>query len=915
MTKNCTVFIEDDANFEKNESFVLFLGLASGDRKFPTVSIGEKNNATIFITNSDDVPRVQFKHAAYSVSEPKADNQVNTVVVQVVRTGDIRRASRVRCVTRDASAESGLDYFEKSSILHFKPGMKNIEFAVDILYNREIEGHETFTIILEPEELFGAKLGKIRYTTVTILDNKISKRSVFPAPPLVVSLLYYDEVEKGLDINPSPGYPLVCVTPCDSNYPAYKTTRDFCRESGFNSSRISFRWEVAFPSHGEDNTYETFMELTEDTLFTKVTGSVLDGIYFRSQFRLRCSITPINKQGNLGIRLNSNVVDIGESNGICRSLIYPGNPFSYEAQSFTATLKYTPVSDPEHPNTIQISVAIPHRDGLLPLISTMPLSNVKFLLSDAAYQQHHVCSNLITSAFVNPGSKKGFLNFNSEIDDLGSDFTFPHQYDEKLRTKPTVQLYRHLDLKSCTWIFRTWYHMADLVDQCGGKILTDLRLTDTDQSFLTIRVPLYVSYLYASTLVGWSSLEHHTEMQFSFYYQNVLWKAGREGEGQLQVLRIAIEEDGHLIIDFRTQAKFRGLYVLEDNSQPLMKSRLLPPYGMSISFDLVLLWSEQTYDAPKQLWRATSKSNRKDYTGLYIIELLPCVVNASQEYSIAHKPIRCTVHKTQRFQLPISFRQTNRPVPMRYSLNTRFLLTNKDEVFRNDPRSAENNGNPIEELDYDGAFYKGQKIFGRVLWNPDQDLSSAYKLSIKKVYLCTGNDGYIPTYDPTGKIYKEGRQFGCAHPNPNLKHRFLILDRDRTERFKIDIEDSKFGAKFIDDIPKYQSLKQLPGVDGFEMPVDPLYKINSGHQWFLQVLYVIGPSNGTVRIRRSAILASGGQSLLQNGTNMKMLTLDEEDLISQSTEIISTIVPGVALFLLFLVVIASIFIYRHFKRN
>lgn len=54
QTKNCTVFIKDDAKFEKNESFTLFLISAFGEKNFPAVLIGEKNNATIVITNSDD---------------------------------------------------------------------------------------------------------------------------------------------------------------------------------------------------------------------------------------------------------------------------------------------------------------------------------------------------------------------------------------------------------------------------------------------------------------------------------------------------------------------------------------------------------------------------------------------------------------------------------------------------------------------------------------------------------------------------------------------------------------------------------------------------------------------------------------------------------------------------------------------
>lgn len=45
---------------------------------------------------------------------------------------------------------------------------------------------------------------------------------------------------------------------------------------------------------------------------------------------------------------------------------------------------------------IHISVQIPHQDGMLPLVSTMPLHNLHFLLSESIYRHQHVCSNLVT---------------------------------------------------------------------------------------------------------------------------------------------------------------------------------------------------------------------------------------------------------------------------------------------------------------------------------------------------------------------------------------------------------------------------------------------------------------------------------------------------------------------------------------
>lgn len=117
---------------------------------------------------------------------------------------------------------------------------------------------------------------------------------------------------------------------------------------------------------------------------------------------------------------------------------------------------------------------------------------------------------------------------------------------------------------------------------------------------------------------------------------------------RLQIIRIYIREDGRLVIEFKTQAKFRGevvprggtpacrhrplhaaralpalrltsrllvptpgLFVMEHHSLPDVTSFLMAPDHLGgIEFDLQLLWSAQTFDSPYQLWRATSSYNR-----------------------------------------------------------------------------------------------------------------------------------------------------------------------------------------------------------------------------------------------------------------------------------------------------------------
>lgn len=60
---------------------------------------------------------------------------------------------------------------------------------------------------------------------------------------------------------------------------------------------------------------------------------------------------------------------------------------------------------------------------------------------------------------------------------------------------------------------------------------------------------------------------------------------------------------------------------------------------------------------------------------------------------------------SDRFLVPIAFQQTNRPVPVVYSLNTEFQLCNNEKVFMMDPAATDVSMN---EMDYKGAFSMGK---------------------------------------------------------------------------------------------------------------------------------------------------------------------------------------------------------------
>lgn len=109
----------------------------------------------------------------------------------------------------------------------------------------------------------------------------------------------------------------------------------------------------------------------------------------------------------------------------------------------------------------------------------------------------------------------------------------------------------------------------------------------------------------------------------------------------------------------------------------------------------------------------------------------------------------------------------------------------------------------------------------------------------------------------------------------------------------------------------------------------PFYQVEAGHQWYLQVIYVIGPDSiSSPRVRRSISLALkrdlSEQSVLdesliydnegeqvKNGTNMKALKLELEPSAKFDSHTSGSVGGGVAaIFLLILLILASCFLFR-----
>lgn len=79
--------------------------------------------------------------------------------------------------------------------------------------------------------------------------------------------------------------------------------------------------------------------------------------------------------------------------------------------------------------------------------------------------------------FPSSHAEAGFLDdagFHSTA--LGPGYDRPFQFDSSVREPKTIQLYRHLNLKSCVWTFDAYYDMTELIDVCGGSVTADFQV-------------------------------------------------------------------------------------------------------------------------------------------------------------------------------------------------------------------------------------------------------------------------------------------------------------------------------------------------------------------------------------------------------------------------------------------------------
>uniref|UniRef100_A0A4W5NWD3 Fras1 related extracellular matrix 3 n=1 Tax=Hucho hucho TaxID=62062 RepID=A0A4W5NWD3_9TELE len=814
--------------------------------------LGEPSKTTITINDTVTDRELYTLCKEYAHICPESCVVCLTLQLYVFCLTDILKSQHysVFCYRRIAPIQPSLSYcvgrcrilfnlVRVSQDVEFKEGETEHFVEVQILYDGQREMREAFVVHMKPDEYMVAETQMSK--AIVYIEEMDSVADVtFPAVPTVVSLLMYDDTARARDNpHPSTGYPIVCVTACNPKYHDFDKTGSICTAESINDTLTQYRWLVSAPS-GSDGVTSPMREVDTNTFFTNTKSITLDSIYFQAGSRVQCAARAFNTNGDAGLELSSPIMVVSKEEGLCQ----PRIPGTVGAEPFSAKIRYTGPEDPDFPNLIKLTVNMPHMDGMLPVISTRPLSNFELTLSpDGTRVGNHRCSNLLDFNEIQTGH--GFITDATKNPEIIGE-TSPYQYSADMRSTNSLRFYRNLNLEACLWEFNSYYDMSELLTTCGGSIGTDGQVLNLVQSYVTLRVPLYVSYVFHSPVAvgGWQHFDLQSELKLTFVYDTaILWQDGigsppeAELQGSMYPTSMRINEEGRLVVNFKTEARFRGQFVMSHPGTTL-SSMVMCADLSGLTFSLALVRTEPTYNQPMQQWSFVSDFAVRDYSGTYTVKMIPCSASPNGEFSI---PPVCHPREPLTFHMDIRFQQVSDPVAAEFSLNTQMFLLSKRELWLSD-------GSMGFGESTDTAFSEGSSIYGRVMVDPVQNLGDSFSCSIEKVFLCTGADGYVPKYNPTDKEY------GCLADAPSLLYRFKILDKAQPETQATAFGDVLFDATLALDTPGGLPLVRQPGSDGFTLSSSPLFQVAAGREWFIHTIY-------TVRSRDNANRGIGKRSL------------------------------------------------------
>uniref|UniRef100_UPI001EAEB209 FRAS1-related extracellular matrix protein 2-like n=1 Tax=Oncorhynchus gorbuscha TaxID=8017 RepID=UPI001EAEB209 len=223
---------------------------------------------------------------------------------------------------------------------------------------------------------------------------------------------------------------------------------------------------------------------------------------------------------------------------------------------------------------------------------------------------------------------------------------------------------------------------------------------------MCLRLPLPVA------VGGWQHFDLQSELKLTFVYDTaILWQDGigsppeAELQGSMYPTSMRINEEGRLVVNFKTEARFRGQFVMSHPGTTLSSMAMCADLS-GLTFTLALIRTEPTYNQPMQQWSFVSDFAVRDYSGTYTVKMIPCSASPNGEFSI---PL-CVTHEnpspstwtsaSSRSPPPLhthSFWQTSipktlesrgnfvsDPVAAEFSLNTQMFLLSKRELWLSD---------------------------------------------------------------------------------------------------------------------------------------------------------------------------------------------------------------------------------------
>ncbi len=160
-SKSIPVTILDDSVVEGDETFTVNLSSQGGNFAF--------GQATAVVTIVDnEASTVTFSNTSYQVAE----NGVNATIT-LLRSGNINSAVQVNISTVGVSATADRDYATVSRTVAFAQGQTFAIFDVPIFDDAEVEGTESFFIVLSASPNSGVIVpGGTQTAEVSIIDNE-----------------------------------------------------------------------------------------------------------------------------------------------------------------------------------------------------------------------------------------------------------------------------------------------------------------------------------------------------------------------------------------------------------------------------------------------------------------------------------------------------------------------------------------------------------------------------------------------------------------------------------------------------------------------------------------------------------------------------------------------------------------------